>query len=169
MSFKKIILSVFFAFSAIALAAQSKTVKGVVLEEETGEPMPGATVSIVNSTRGVMTDVDGTWELSNVKSTDKLKFEQLGKEPVEIEVGSNTKFEVRLRDSRNELDEVTIVAFGKQKKESVIGAITTVDVQNLKVPSSNLTTALAGNVAGVIAYQRSGEPGQDNADRKSVV
>lgn len=57
-----------------------------------------------------------------------------------------------------------MVAFGKQRKESVIGSISTVDVKTLKVPSSNLTTALAGNVAGVIAYQRTGEPGQDNAD-----
>ena len=63
-----------------------------------------------------------------------------------------------------ELSEVTVVAFGKQKKESVIGSITTVKPGDLKIPSSNLTTALAGNMAGVIAYQRSGEPGRDNAD-----
>jgi TonB-linked SusC/RagA family outer membrane protein len=56
------------------------------------------------------------------------------------------------------------VAFGKQKKESVIGSITTINVKDLKVPSSNLTTAFAGQMAGVIAYQRSGEPGRDNAD-----
>jgi TonB-dependent SusC/RagA subfamily outer membrane receptor len=71
---------------------------------------------------------------------------------------------VSLKPKTNELDEVTIVAFGKQKKESVIGSITTVNVKDLKIPSSNLTTALAGNMAGIIAYQRSGEPGQDNAD-----
>ena len=52
----------------------------------------------------------------------------------------------------------------KQKKESVIGAITTINPSELKVPSSNLTTALAGQMAGVIAYQRSGEPGADDAD-----
>lgn len=75
-----------------------------------------------------------------------------------------TNFIVKLKNAANELDEVTIVAFGKQRKESTVAAITTVDVGTLKVPSSNLTTALAGNVAGVIAYQRSGEPGQDNAD-----
>lgn len=75
-----------------------------------------------------------------------------------------TNFVVKLKNAANELDEVTVVAFGKQRKESVIGSISTVDVKTLKVPSSNLTTALAGNVAGVIAYQRTGEPGQDNAD-----
>lgn len=62
------------------------------------------------------------------------------------------------------LDEVAIVAFGTQKKESVIASISTIKPAELKVPSSNLTTALAGRMAGIIAYQRSGEPGQDNAD-----
>ena len=81
-----------------------------------------------------------------------------------VAVGDKTFIEVALLPATSELEEVTIVAFGRQKKESVIGAITTVSPGDLKVPSSNLTTALAGNVAGVIAYQRSGEPGQDTAD-----
>ena len=144
--------------------AQTKTVKGVIYEEETGEPMPGATVSVEGSTRGVMTDLDGSFELTGVKPTDKLKFECLGKETQVLQVGTMTNFVVKLKNAANELDEVTVVAFGKQRKESVIGSISTVDVKTLKVPSSNLTTALAGNVAGVIAYQRTGEPGQDNAD-----
>ena len=62
------------------------------------------------------------------------------------------------------IDDVTVVAFGKQKKESVIGAITTVQPADLKISSSNLTTALAGRISGVISYQRSGEPGKDNAE-----
>lgn len=126
--------------------------------------MPGATVSVEGSTRGVMTDLDGSFELTGVKPTDKLKFECLGKETQVLQVGTMTNFVVKLKNAANELDEVTVVAFGKQRKESVIGSISTVDVKTLKVPSSNLTTALAGNVAGVIAYQRTGEPGQDNAD-----
>lgn len=111
-----------------------------------------------------MTDLDGSFELTGVKPTDKLKFECLGKETQVLQVGTMTNFVVKLKNAANELDEVTVVAFGKQRKESVIGSISTVDVKTLKVPSSNLTTALAGNVAGVIAYQRTGEPGQDNAD-----
>ena len=164
MSFKKIVLSLVLALAPLAVLGQTKTIKGVIYEEETGETMPGATVSVVGSTKGVMTDLDGSFELSGVKPTDKLKFECLGKETQILEVGSMTNFIVKLKNAANELDEVTIVAFGKQRKESTVAAITTVDVGTLKVPSSNLTTALAGNVAGVIAYQRSGEPGQDNAD-----
>lgn len=164
MSFKKIAMTLTLILSTVAAVAQTKTVKGVIYEEETGEPMPGATVSVEGSTRGVMTDLDGSFELTGVKPTDKLKFECLGKETQVLQVGTMTNFVVKLKNAANELDEVTVVAFGKQRKESVIGSISTVDVKTLKVPSSNLTTALAGNVAGVIAYQRTGEPGQDNAD-----
>ncbi len=164
MSFKKIAMTLALILSTVAAVAQTKTVKGVIYEEETGEPMPGATVSVEGSTRGVMTDLDGSFELTGVKPTDKLKFECLGKETQVLQVGTMTNFIVKLKNAANELDEVTVVAFGKQRKESVIGSISTVDVKTLKVPSSNLTTALAGNVAGVIAYQRTGEPGQDNAD-----
>lgn len=164
MSFKKIAMTLALILSTVAAVAQTKTVKGVIYEEETGEPMPGATVSVEGSTRGVMTDLDGSFELTGVKPTDKLKFECLGKETQVLQVGAMTNFVVKLKNAANELDEVTVVAFGKQRKESVIGSISTVDVKTLKVPSSNLTTALAGNVAGVIAYQRTGEPGQDNAD-----
>lgn len=164
MSFKKIAMTLALILSTVAAVAQTKTVKGVIYEEETGEPMPGATVSVEGSTRGVMTDLDGSFGLTGVKPTDKLKFECLGKETQVLQVGTMTNFVVKLKNAANELDEVTVVAFGKQRKESVIGSISTVDVKTLKVPSSNLTTALAGNVAGVIAYQRTGEPGQDNAD-----
>ena len=164
MSLKKIALSLALILASMVAVAQTKTVKGVIYEEETGEPMPGATVSVEGSTRGVMTDLDGSFELTGVKPTDKLEFECLGKETQVLQVGTMTNFVVKLKNAANELDEVTVVAFGKQRKESVIGSISTVDVKTLKVPSSNLTTALAGNVAGVIAYQRTGEPGQDNAD-----
>ena len=147
----------------LQLLAQQNTVKGRVLEKETGEPLPGVTIVVESTPRGVTTDVDGTFEI-RVSPTDKLVFSFIGMETQIVTVGNKTYVEVQMSPTASELDEVTVVAFGKQKKESVIGAITTVSPSELKVPSSNLTTALAGNVAGIIAYQRSGEPGQDNAD-----
>ena len=71
---------------------------------------------------------------------------------------------IQLKEDLSALEEVTLVAYGKQKKASVIAAVTSVDPIELKTTSSNLTTALAGRVAGVISYQRSGEPGRDNAE-----
>ncbi|MBP9997994.1 MAG: SusC/RagA family TonB-linked outer membrane protein, partial [Bacteroidales bacterium] len=149
---------------SLSVFAQTKTVKGIIYEEETGEPMPGAAVTILGTTKGTVADVNGAFTLSGVKSSDQLKFEFFGKVTQTVRVGDVNNFIIKLADDRNELDDAVVVAFGKQKKESVIGSITAIDVSTLKVPSSNLTTSLAGNVAGVIAYQRSGEPGQDNAD-----
>src|SRR5690554_1161847 len=152
-----------FLLLSLSVQAQQVTVQGKVVEADTGEPLPGVSIMVDKSTRGVSTDIDGTFEI-RVLPSDKLIFSFIGMQEQIIEVGNNTYMLVELELQTDELDEVTIVAFGKQKKESVIGAITTVNPKDLKVPSSNLTTTLAGNMAGVIAYQRSGEPGQDNAD-----
>ncbi len=148
--------------SKISLMQQPNVIKGKVTDEE-NEPLPGVTITIVGTTRGVITDIDGTFTI-DARPTDKLVFSFIGKESQIIDVGNQTTINVQLVDKIDELDEVTVVAFGKQKKESVIGSITTINPSELKVPSSNLTTALAGRVAGLISYQRSGEPGEDNAD-----
>jgi TonB-linked SusC/RagA family outer membrane protein len=137
-------------------------VTGIVADEN-GDPLPGATVSIKDSPRGVMTDLDGKFSIE-VRPTDVLLISYLGYNEYKVAVGDKRKFDIQLKLKENELEEVTIVAFGKQKKESVIGSVTTIAPKNLKVPSSNLTTAFAGQMAGVIAYQRSGEPGADDAD-----
>ncbi len=148
--------------TGVSMQQVSQTVRGKVTDE-TGSPLPGVTITIVGTTRGVITDTDGTYSI-DAKPADKLVFSFVGMETQTIEVGSRKVIDVILKEKTDELEEVTIVAFGKQKKESVISSITTVDTKDLKVPSSNLTTALAGNLAGIIAYQRSGEPGRDNAD-----
>lgn len=134
-----------------------------VVKDDMGETLPGVAVQIEGSPRGVTTDIDGSFSIE-VKPTDKLVFTYLGMEPQTHPVGKQRTFMITLKTKVDELDEVTIVAFAKQKKESVVASVTTVKPSELKVPSSNLTTALAGRVAGVISYQRSGEPGMDDAD-----
>ena len=141
---------------------QNRTVKGKVVDEK-DNPLPGVTIIVVGSTRGVSTDLDGSYSI-DVKPTDKLSFTFIGLESQTIEVGDQDVINVVMREQSELLDEVQIVAFGKQKKESVISSITTVSPSELKVPASNLTTALAGRMAGLISYQRSGEPGRDDAD-----
>ena len=153
----------FLFFFPLALFAQEKTVKGKVIEKETGEPLPGVSILIEKSTRGVTTDLDGAFEIK-ANPSDKLVFSFLGMESQTIAVGSQTVINVSLAPKADELKEVTIVAYGKQKKESIVSSITTVNTKDLRVPSSNLTTSFAGNIAGMIAYTRSGEPGTDNTD-----
>ncbi len=152
------------AVSSLDLAMnvqQPKIVKGKVVDD-TGTTLPGVSIVVVGSTRGVTTDNDGSFSI-NVAPADKLFFSFIGMESRTIEVLNLAEIIV-LKTMHNELDDVTIVAFGKQKKESVVSSITTINAKELKVPSSNLTTAFAGRMAGIISYQRSGEPGKDEAE-----
>jgi TonB-linked SusC/RagA family outer membrane protein len=148
---------------SIRVKPEKKTVSitGLVLEE-TGEVIPGAMVVVKGTTRGASTDADGTFAIQAAPE-EQLEISFLGYQTLTIPVGKQTYINVALKPQANELDEVTIVAFGKQKKESVISSISTVNVKDLKIPSSNLTTALAGRISGLVSYQRSGEPGQDDA------
>jgi TonB-linked SusC/RagA family outer membrane protein len=142
------------------LAAQN-VITGKITDEN-GEPLAGAIVQVQGSTRSVSTDIDGSFTI-NVKPEDVLEISFLGYETQPITVGGQKELAIQLKPKASELDEVVVVAFGKQKKESVVASITTINPAELKVPSSNLTTAFAGRMAGVIAYQRSGEPGRDDA------
>ncbi|MDR1224046.1 MAG: TonB-dependent receptor [Tannerella sp.] len=142
-------------------ALGQKRVDGTVVDE-TDEPLAGATITVKSSTRGVITDADGKFGIT-VNAADALEISYLGYETQTVAVGQQTYISVKLEPKKNELDEVIVVAFGKQKKVSVISAIQTVDTKDLHVPSSNLTTAFAGRIAGMISYQTSGEPGNDNA------
>ena len=149
------------AFGAATVVAQEKRVAGAVADE-TGEPLAGATVTIKGITKGVITDGDGNFEIS-VAPAASLEIAYLGYETLTVPVGSQTFISVRLEPKRNELDEVKVVALGKQKKSSVVASIQTVNTKDLKIASSNLTTAFAGKIPGLISYQTSGEPGADNA------
>lgn len=146
----------------VKVVQQNEWVKGMVSDEK-GHPLPGVTITIVGTTRGVITDMDGSFSIE-ARSGEKLVFSFIGMESQIIDVSDQKVINVQLKEKTEELEDVTVVAFGKQKKESVVASISTVKPAELKVPSSNLTTALAGRVAGIISYQRSGEPGQDNAD-----
>ncbi len=129
-----------------------------------GEPLPGATIMIKGGKGGAITNEDGSFVLDGIKVGTVLVASMISMEDLEFTFTGQDGITITLRDKSEALDDAVVVAFGTQKKESVIGAITTVDPGKLKIPSSNLTTALAGNMAGIIAYQRTGEPGQDNAD-----
>lgn len=141
---------------------QQRKITGKTIDSN-GESLPGVAIQVLGTPRGVTTDIDGSFSI-DVKESDKLVFSYLGMENQTVAVANKKELIVTLKEKMDELEEVTVVAFAKQKKESVISSITSVKPADLKVPSSNLTTALAGRIAGVIAYQRSGEPGKDNAE-----
>lgn len=142
----------------VAVVQQKKnTVKGKVLDEN-GVALPGATIIVKGSTRGVTTDIDGSYDIE-VADNEILVYSYLGMQDQEVKVGNQKIIVVRLKEQADELEEVTVVAFGKQKKSSVIGSISTITADELKVPVAKISTSLAGQLAGIVAVQRSGEPG----------
>ena len=151
-------LTVLLAFIALAASAQTKTVNGVVLDDMS-LGVPGAYVLVKGETRGVLTDKDGKFSIS-VKPTDVLVAQFLGFNDQEVPVGDQSSITIKLEPQADMLDEVVMVAYGAQRKASVVGAISTINNEALKAPIGQLSTGLAGKLAGVVAMQRTGEPGE---------
>ncbi|WP_245917019.1 TonB-dependent receptor [Mucilaginibacter yixingensis] len=144
-------------------AAMKRLITGKVTDEK-GETLIGVSVKLKGTTSGTTTDVNGKFTLSVPDSKAILVFTYIGYDTQEIAVGDKSILNVVLKAKENSLNEVTVtVAYGTQKKTTLVSSITSVDPAELKGPTSNLTTMLAGKIGGVISYQRSGEPGQDNA------
>src|SRR5690554_882632 len=147
--------------------AQQTTVKvsGTVVDKQ-GEPLIGATIVVKEKPGlGVATNIDGEYSMT-LESFQYLQFSYLGFETQEHLIkDQDMVLDVVLEESHaTELDEVTITSMAPQKKVTVTGAITTVDVGTLRTPVSSITNALAGNVAGVMAMQRSGQPGSNTSE-----
>lgn len=137
------------------------TITGAVTSNLT--PLSGVSVVLKSdATRGVTTDEQGIFTL-RAPANGTLVFSSIGYKSQEIEIRGESLINVEMRLVEGQLDEVAVIAFGVQKKESVVGAISTVKVDELKVPTRSLANTLGGRVAGVIAVQRSGEPGNDDA------
>ncbi|WP_076551001.1 SusC/RagA family TonB-linked outer membrane protein [Maribacter ulvicola] len=153
-----------FICAIFGLQAQEKSITGRVTDEF-NEPIMGVNVLVKGGTNGTMTGFDGDYLISKVSETDSLQFSFVGMKTVTLAVNGKNVLNVILKEDAAELKEVVLTAFGvKQKKASVVSSIETIKPAELKIPSSNLSTALAGRVSGLISYQRSGEPGSDDAN-----
>ena len=158
--------TVFPQFETVKVEAKAQPgirINGKVFDDS-GALLPGVTITVSGSTIGTTTDVNGEFSITVPNETSVLQFGFIGFRTQEVVVGTQRIIAVTMQEETAEIEEYVVVAFAKQKKESVTSSITTVSIADLKVPSSNLTTAFAGRISGVISYQRSGEPGQDNAD-----
>jgi TonB-linked SusC/RagA family outer membrane protein len=149
-------------FFTVSSFSQTVIVSGEVVDN-LGNYLPGVSVLVEGTTNGVSTDFNGAYVLNIKTQNATIIFSYLGFETKNIKVENQKKINVILKESSDQLDEIQVVAFSKQKKNSVIGAITTLKVSELKQPTSNITNTLAGQISGLISYQRSGEPGADNA------
>lgn len=143
--------------------AQESKLTGMVLDSARAQPMGGVTVLIKGSLQGTSTDEKGRFVLDIPGDNALLTFSFVGYKPKDVRVHKGRPVTVLLPLADDSTADVVVVAYGKQKKQSMVAAITTINVKELRGPTSNLTTMLAGRISGVIAYQQSGEPGADNA------
>lgn len=148
----------------IASAQQNKiTVTGVVVDSK-GIPVVGASVVLAESSNGVVTDLDGKYSLT-VPVDAVLTVSSIGYTTVQIPVNGRPVIDVTLSEDVEFLDEVVVVGYGVQKKATLTGSISAVNGDELKkVSTANMTNTLAGKTAGIIANNRSGEPGADDAN-----
>ncbi len=135
--------------------------KGKVIDAQ-GQELIGVVVTVKGTNTTAVTDLDGYY-IINARAGQTLQFTYIGFKTFEAKIPTSLTVDAVLTEEVNELDEVVVVGMGKQRKASVIGAISGVSITELKTPSRSLSNGLAGRLAGIIAVQRSGEPGYDNA------
>ncbi|MGO1597497.1 MAG: SusC/RagA family TonB-linked outer membrane protein [Sphingobacterium sp.] len=140
------------------------TVQGTVRDESNGQSLAGVTVTIKGTSQATTTDEQGSFTLENVPVSATLVFTSIGMESKEIPVANQTNIDVRLVTALDNIDEVVVVGYGTQKKETVTGSVAQVRGDDLqKSPSVNLSNSLAGRIPGLVATNTSGEPGGDGS------
>ena len=140
------------------------TVAGTVISSADNQPIVGANIYVEGTNVGTTTDAGGNYKLTVPASAKTVTVSFLGYDTKKISVRDIHLFKlITLADASNKLEDVVVVGFGVQKKESLVGAVQSVKPSDLQTSSSNLSTSFSGKIAGVIAVQKSGEPGADGA------
>jgi TonB-linked SusC/RagA family outer membrane protein len=146
-------------FLSIWSFGQPKMVQGTA-KDITGNPIPGVTVMVKGTTQGTLTGSDGSYTLKDANSDGVLIFSFVGMKTTEVAINGRSQISVNLAEEVSDIDEVVVVGYGTQRKEAVTGSVSSMkgDVMR-EVPSSNITQALQGRVAGVDMSQTSSKPG----------
>ena len=155
----RLLLIVTCLFMWIGLMAQTTTVSGIVISEEDGAPIIGASILIKGTNIGTVTDIDGKFHISSVPATAKfLKVSFVGMQPTEVAIKQNLRIE--LKSDSKLLDEVMVVAYGTAKKGSYSGSASLVKADQIKdLPTTSFENALNGKVAGLQITNTSGQAG----------
>ena len=147
-------------------AIDGRTFRGTVLDDATSEPLPGVTVRIKGTMTGTDTDIDGQFTITVPGDVQNVVFEvfYLGYEAAEVVPDGDRPLVVRLKEDSQLLDEVQVIAYGRQSKMSVTGSIVSVGTEQLlRSPGGSVANALSGALTGVSSVQMSGQPGADEA------
>lgn len=157
-------LTAFFLLFSLMLFSQAGEVKGLVLDDA-GIPLPGASVLIKGTTQGTVTDFNGNFTISVMDpNTTTLVISFISYQTKEVAVNNQSFIEVSLDADVAALDEVVVIGYGNQKRATLTGSISEVEGEDLvKSPQPNITSSFSGRMSGVIANNRSGEPGADDS------
>ena len=149
----------------VNVAQQTRKVQGTVVDD-LGVPVIGANVSVKGTTNGTITDMDGKFTLKLPYAEAPLVFSYLGYQPQEIVPGAKKELTVLLQEDTKALQEVVVVGYTKQRKETMIGSVATITTKDLtQSPTANINNALAGRLPGLIVNQYAGgEPGVDQSE-----
>lgn len=159
---KALFFLIFFGFGICSVFGQNSSISGTVVDK-VGLPIPGVNVIIKGATAGVLTDLDGNFAIKVLQS-DVLVFSSVGFETKEVAAAGQNKIKVVLGEEVSKLNEVIVVGYGQKSRATLIGAVSTVKgAELLKSPQTNLSNSFAGRLSGVIAVNRSGEPGADGS------
>ena len=144
--------------TCVGAYAQEQTLSGVIFDED-GHPLAGASISLKDKTTGAHTAADGSFHL-RAASSDVLVISFAGYAPQTVKVGDQTDVRVTLKLSNKKMDEIVVVGYGRQSRQTLTGAVSSVDPQVFKsAPSTNVGTALEGTVTGIHVAQTTGNPG----------
>lgn len=146
----------------IATPQQSRNVKGVV-RDAAGEAVIGANVRVKGSTTGTITNIEGQFTLSVPSGKAILQVSFVGYKSMEVKLNNQNTVDIILEEDSEMLDEVVAIGYGRQKKSGMVSSVNTISNKEIAKPTRNLTNNLAGQIAGLIAVQRSGEPGYDDS------
>ncbi|GGC32844.1 SusC/RagA family TonB-linked outer membrane protein [Parapedobacter defluvii] len=145
-------------------AKQQSTVVGIVTSSSDGLRLAGVSVSIKGTSQGVSTDEEGRYAIENVPTGAVLVFSMVGYTTKEETVGNRNMIDVILEPTTSDLEEVVVVGYGTQRRETITGSVASVkSAELMKSPTVNVSNALAGRLPGVVATQSSAEPGYDGA------
>ncbi|WP_207424343.1 SusC/RagA family TonB-linked outer membrane protein [Desertivirga brevis] len=147
----------------VALRSAKIDIKGRILDED-GSPLPGVSIRVKGASTGAVTDANGNFSLSVNEGSSILVVSFIGYKTIEYPLNGRTSVEIRMAPDRSSLNEVVVVGYGEQKKETLTGSVANVSGKTIqKSPMPNITNSIQGRLPGVVANNATGEPGRDDA------
>ena len=153
-------LILFLMFSGVVNAQENITITGKVTEIS-GQPLPGVTILIKGTSNGTVTNLDGTYTISNLSKDQTLEFSFVGMTSQEIVIGNQMTIDVILKEAAIGIEEVVAIGYGTKRKGDITSAVSVINMDDIgEIPVANASRLLQGQAPGVVVMQRSGTPGE---------